>query len=100
MRHCVASHHLDAHRPTHFALRSFTADGLRFSPPEMLDWMVQRFEKNPLFERRGPVEHAADPVTWFVQNMTDEAQRIDKSDRQRQNASLRRLTNPPFETLS
>lgn len=68
--------------------------------PELFDWMVQRFEKHPLFERLSPAEHAADPVTSFVRNMTDEAQRVDKSDRQKQDASFRRLLNPPFETLS
>lgn len=62
--------------------------------PDLFDWMVQRFNKHPLFQRRSAEEHNADIICKFVRNMTDEAQRVDKSDRQKQDASFRRLINP------
>lgn len=62
--------------------------------PELFEWMVQRFEKHSLFRRRTGEEHNADVVCNFVRNMTDEAQRVDKSDRRKQDASFRRLINP------
>lgn len=62
--------------------------------PELFDWMVERFEQHPLFERRSDEQHAADPVSRFVRDMTDEAQRVDKSDRGKQDASFRRIMNP------
>lgn len=62
--------------------------------PELYDWMVQRFQKHPLFQRRSQEEHEGDVVSKFVRDMTDEAQRVDKSDRQKQDASFRRLVNP------
>lgn len=61
---------------------------------ELFDWMVQHFEKHALFQRRSDAEHAADPVSGFVKDMTDEAQRVDKSDREKQDASFRRIMNP------
>lgn len=66
--------------------------------PELFEWMVERFEKHPLFERRGDEEHRADPVSRFVRDMTDEAQRVEKSDRGKQDASFRRLKNPLIAT--
>lgn len=62
--------------------------------PELFDWMVERFEQHPLFQRRSDEEHTADPVSRFVRDMTDEAQRVDKSDRGKQDASFRRIMNP------
>lgn len=62
--------------------------------PELFDWMVERFEKHPLFQRRSEEEHRGDPVCRFVRDMTDEAQRVDKSDRGKQDASFRRIMNP------
>lgn len=62
--------------------------------PELFDWMVQRFEQHPLFERRGERDHADDPVSKFVRDLTDEAQRVDKSDRGKQDASFWRVVNP------
>lgn len=64
--------------------------------PELFEWMVERFERHPLFRRRAPHEHAADPVVPFVRDMTDEAQRVDKSDRGKQDASFERVVNPPL----
>lgn len=62
--------------------------------PELFDWMVQRFEKHPLFRRRPDADHLVDPVCRFVRDMTDEAQRVDKSDRGKQDASFLRVMNP------
>lgn len=61
---------------------------------ELFDWMVERFEKHALFERRCQQEHEADIVSKFVRDMTDEAQRVEKSDRRKQDASFRRKVNP------
>eukprot|EP00177_Eucheuma_denticulatum_P001798 GFKZ01003220.1.p1 GENE.GFKZ01003220.1~~GFKZ01003220.1.p1 ORF type:complete len:289 (+),score=42.88 GFKZ01003220.1:205-1071(+) len=66
--------------------------------PELFEWMVERFEKHPLFERRSEEEHRADPVSRFVRDMTDEAQRVEKSDRGKQDASFRRVKNPLIPT--
>lgn len=62
--------------------------------PQLFDWMVERFEQHPLFQRRSDEEHTADAVSRFVRDMTDEAQRVDKSDRGKQDASFRRIMNP------
>ncbi|CAN8064162.1 unnamed protein product [Agarophyton chilense] len=62
--------------------------------PELFEWMVARFEAHPLFERRSDEEHSADTVSAFVRDCTDEAQRVEKSDRKKQDASFRRLSNP------
>lgn len=62
--------------------------------PQLFEWMVERFVQHPLFQRRCHADHDADPVSAFVRNMTDEAQRVDKSDRQKQDASFIRLVNP------
>jgi len=62
--------------------------------PELFEWMVERFEAHALFRRRGEVEHRKDVVSGFVRDMTDEAQRVDKSDRGKQDASFLRVMNP------
>lgn len=62
--------------------------------PELFEWMVDKFTKHPLFQRRPAAEHVADPVSKFVRDMTDEAQRVDKSDRGKQDASFLRILNP------
>lgn len=62
--------------------------------PELFEWMATRFERHPLFERRSDEEHSSDPVTRYVRDKTDEAQRVDKSDRGKQDASFRRVPNP------
>ncbi|PXF40589.1 tRNA (guanine-N(7)-)-methyltransferase [Gracilariopsis chorda] len=62
--------------------------------PELFEWMATRFERHPLFERRSDEEHSSDPVTRYVRDKTDEAQRVDKSDRGKHDASFRRLPNP------
>lgn len=62
--------------------------------PELFEWMVDKFTKHPLFERRCAKEHTSDPISKFVRDMTDEAQRVDNSDRGKQDASFLRLMNP------
>lgn len=62
--------------------------------PELFDWMVGRFARHPLFQRRSDAEHEADIVSRFVRDMTDEAHRVDKSERKKQDASFRRVVNP------
>ena len=61
---------------------------------ELFDWMVAHFERHPLFERRTEDVHRADVVSGFLRDMTDEAQRVEKSDRRKQDASFRRVANP------
>lgn len=66
--------------------------------PELFEWMVERFEKHPLFQRRNQQQHLADPVSKYVRDMTDEAQRVEKSDRGKQDASFLRVMNPSKKT--
>lgn len=61
---------------------------------ELFEWMNQRFENHPLFEKRSTEEHSNDPVVHYVRNMTDEAQRVDKGNREKYDASFRRIKNP------
>lgn len=61
---------------------------------ELFDWMIDRFRKHPLFEQRCNKLHDNDIVTAFVKDMTDEAKRVDKSDRSKFHASFIRLPNP------
>lgn len=62
--------------------------------PELFTWMVTKFRKHPLFEQRDENIHGNDPVSKCVRDMTDEAQRVDKSDRVKQDASFVRIANP------
>lgn len=59
--------------------------------PELFEWMNERFSRFPLFRARTEEEKAADPVVAFVRDMTDEAARVDKSDRGKHDASFVRL---------
>jgi tRNA (guanine-N7-)-methyltransferase len=59
--------------------------------PELFDWMNDRLSRFPLFRRRTAEEVAADPIVAFVRDMTDEAARVDKSDRGKQDSSFVRL---------
>ena len=61
---------------------------------ELFHWMVERFQKHPLFKRRSDEEHAADKVTAFVRDMTDEAQRVEKKNSSKFDASFMRIKNP------
>ena len=61
---------------------------------ELYEWMVQRFEAHPLFERRDDAVHRADVVAPFIRDYTDEAQRVANSDRPKLVASFVRLPNP------
>lgn len=61
---------------------------------ELFTWMVDRFEKHPLFERRSLDLHQQDPISNFVRDFTDEAQRVERSDRSKFDASFRRIPNP------
>lgn len=63
---------------------------------ELFQWMIERFEKHPLFQRRSEKQHRNDAISTFVRDFTDEAQRVEKSDRQKFDASFRRLPNPPL----
>jgi tRNA (guanine-N7-)-methyltransferase len=56
--------------------------------PELFEWMDERFARFPLFRRRTPAEVASDPVAPFVRDMTDEAARVEKSDRGKHDASF------------
>lgn len=62
--------------------------------PDLFEWMVERFERHPLFLRRGEGAHGDDPITPFVRDLTDEAQRVEKSHRPKLHASFVRLRNP------
>jgi tRNA (guanine-N7-)-methyltransferase len=59
--------------------------------PELFTWMNERFARCPLFRRRTSEEIEADPVVAFVRDMTDEAARVDKSTRGKQDASFLRI---------
>lgn len=61
---------------------------------ELFTWMVDRFENHPLFERRSNDQHRQDAVSTFVRDFTDEAQRVERSDRSKFDASFRRIPNP------
>lgn len=61
---------------------------------ELFRWMVERFEKHPLFERRPIDQHQQDAISTFVRDFTDEAQRVERSDRSKFDASFRRIPNP------
>lgn len=59
--------------------------------PELFQWMCERFERCPLFVRRSSTEEAADSVTSFVRDKTDEAARVEKSDGSKQYATFLRV---------
>lgn len=63
--------------------------------PELFHWMIARFDRHPLFSRRQLSTHSDDPVTPFVRDMTDEAQRVEKSTRPKLCASFTRVADPP-----
>jgi tRNA (guanine-N7-)-methyltransferase len=62
--------------------------------PELFEWMDERLERCPLFRRRTAEEIADDPVVAFVRDMTDEAARVDKSTRGKQDSSFVRIESP------
>lgn len=62
--------------------------------PELFAWMDARLDRHPLFRKRTAEAHEGDPVTPFVRDMTDEAQRVEKSPRGKMCASFERLPDP------
>lgn len=61
--------------------------------PELFQWMDERFTRCPLFRKRTAEEIAQDSVAVFVRDMTDEAARVEKSDRPKLDASYVRISS-------
>eukprot|EP00171_Calliarthron_tuberculosum_P013173 IDg13173t1 len=62
--------------------------------PELFAWMDTRLARHPLFRRRAENVQENDPITPFVRDMTDEAQRVEKSPRGKMCASFERVADP------